>query len=276
LAEEEKPEPEPEKPTIEASLEELKKSQSGLYSEMKTWRERAQDAERQRTELLAALKKQADAEKALKAEEEIPDREEDPAGYITAVSERRFKALEERFEEERQSREELAQREAFQTAVSQVNSAEARFAEEKKDYYDALEFARGERRRLTKATHPHMTDEDLEQNISYGDQLFALQSVQQGINPAQRAYEYAVRLGYRGKAAGTEAVTATPVAAQAVSTAPVRSGGRSLSASNGAAGGRGQKITSADLDGLDTPVLDALLHNERKMMELDAQGFTYL
>lgn len=262
-------------------LESLERSNSGLYRELKEERDR-------RKQLMEEIKKRADEQEAAKkqadAESAIPDKDEDPAGYLQAQVDRRMSEITERFDKMEQSREEQAKADAYRQAEAYVGQEEARFAQEHQDYYDALNFARQERARLLRATHPDQTEEWISGMIQQGDRMFAMQSLQQGVSPAQRAYDYAVRLGYKpgnqsgnGGQAAPAAAPAPAQASQAPASKPAsRPKQTSLSAAAGRSGGRGRKLTMEEAVDLPDQDFDAVFGDPVKSRELSEQGFTFV
>lgn len=252
--------PEPSLGDVISQLEEMKKANAGLYSDLKAKRE----SERQAREMLEQLQKRADEEKATKEAAEkaqsLPDKDEDPAGYLAAQQEQLKESIDQQFAQMEEARKQQEQAQMQQQVVATVVSDEDRFRQEKPDYDAALNYARDERARLLRATHPDQTDEWINAQIQRGDQMFAIQQLQNGVSPAHAAYEYAVRLGYQtGQSDGSgDGGQPAPAAAPAPEPAPAQPApvGKpkmtSLSAVSGkSGGGRGRKVTWDEYANLD-------------------------
>lgn len=262
-----------------AKLEGLEKSNSGLYHELKEERDR-------RKALMDELKQRAEAEEAAKRKSEAPDKDEDPAGYLEA----QIRTLREEQAAWRKHQEEASQQQAQAQAYHQaeytVGQLEDHFRQQHQDYDEALNFARNERARLLRATHPDQPDEWVANMIAQGDRMFALQSLQQGVDPAQRAYDYAVRLGYKAGEGNGNTGQAAPAAATSQSNLPVQPKAKpkstSLSATAGRSGGKGQKITYEQFAGLDTDnaedreLFDRIAGNEFLARQIEEQGYVHL
>lgn len=283
--------PEPSLQDVLSQLEEMKKANSGLYSELKSERE----AKREAKQLLDQLKERADAEQAAKAEAErsssLPDKDEDPAGYLAAQQKQLVESVEQRLERMEQARAEEQKQQVFQQAVATVNADEERFRQEYPEYDNALNFARQERARLLRATHPDQPDEWINQQISNSDRMFALQSLQQGVSPAKRVVEYAERLGFKpGQSGdtGNGGQEAPAQAAPAPATQPQQAQSEkpkmtSLSAVSGkSGGGRGRKVTweeyaNLDMDRHDHRALfDKISMDPGAAQAIERDGFLYL
>lgn len=266
--------------TLMTKLEALEKSNSGLYAELRSERERRKEADARREALMAEVQKRADAEDAAKKAASLPDKDEDPVGYMTAQQKELVGSVEQRLERMEQARQQEAQREAFNQAVATVNADEDAFRQQKADYDEALNFARQERARLLRATHPDQPDEWINQQISNGDRMFALQSLQQGVSPAARAYDYATRLGYQPGQSGNggqAAPAAAPAPAPAGQAKPAEKPKQtSLSAAAGRSGGRGRKITMEEAVELPDLEFDAIFQDPVKSRELSDNGYTFV
>lgn len=261
-----------------AKMEQLERANSGLYAEVRTERER-------RKQLLAEAQKRADEEAATKkraeAEASIPSKDEDPAGYLEAQNKLLVSQVNERLERMEQTRQEEAKRDAYRQAEQVVTSDEARFAEQNPGYYDALNFARSERSRFLRATHPDKPDDWIQGMIQQQDRIFAFQTLQQGVSPAQRAYDYAVRMGFQpGNGNGTAPAHAG--AAEPATAAKPRPQQTSLSAVSSKPGGRGRKLSAEDVANLnmdvaeDVALFDKVMGNQGLRIQLEEQGFVQL
>lgn len=284
--------PEPSLQDVLSQLEEMKKANSGLYSELKSERE----AKREAKQLLDQLKERAEAEESAKKEAErakgVPDKDEDPAGYLAAQQKQLVESVEQRLERMEQARAEEQKQQVFQQAVATVNADEERFRQEYPEYDNALNFARQERARLLRATHPDQPDEWINQQISNSDRMFALQSLQQGVSPAKRVVEYAERLGFKpgqsgdtgngGQEAPAQAAPA-PGAQPAQQAQAEKPKMTSLSAVSGkSGGGRGRKVTweeyaNLDMDRHDHRALfDKISMDPGAAQAIERDGFLYL
>lgn len=277
--------------TLIQKIEALERANKGIYSDLQSERDR-------RKQLMEEIQKKAAEEEATKKAAEqaksMPDKDEDPAGYLAAMQKQMAETIEQRFERMEQERQDQAQRQAFEQAVNTVNQDEARFRQERADYDDALNFARSERARLLRATHPEQTDEWINDQIARGDQMFALQSLQQGVSPAARAYDYAVRLGYQPGQTGESGNggQAAPAAAAAVQPAQAQGQAKpaqgkpkmtSLSAVNGKqTAGRGQKITFDQFANADTDttagreLFERITQDPALAQAIERDGYVYL
>lgn len=272
-----------------AKLEAMEKSNSGLYRELKEERAQRQEESKRRQDLLDEIKQKAEDEEADKRKSEVPDKDEDPAGYLEA----QIKTLREEQSAWRRQQEEAAQQQAqaqaYQQAEHTVGQLEEQFRQQNQDYDEALNFARNERARLLRATHPDQPDEWVGNMIAQGDRMFALQSLQQGVDPAQRAYDYAIRLGYKAGEGSGNTGQAAPAAAPAQANPPAQQAKprakpktTSLSAAAGRSGGKGQKITrdqfaNLDIDNDDDRELfDRIAGNESLARQIEEQGYVNL
>lgn len=283
----------PENPAVaalKAKLEELERANKGILNETRTERERRQAAEENIRKITEALQGQYDAEQAAKSQEEVPDKDEDPAGFLAHQIRQQQKEFQEwRQQQERVQTQEQQSQVWHQVAQATMQSEQA-LSEQHEDYYQALEYARSERKRLIAATHQHLSEEQLNAMIQQGDQLFALKQLQEGKNPAQEAYEASVRMGWKkpettqeaSEAAGTHnpaSAGSTPAPATKVKTKPQTT---SLSATSGRSGGRGQKITYQDFANLDTDsasgreMFDRIAGDSSLAEAIERDGYVYL
>lgn len=271
---------------LEAKLEEMERANKGILNETRSERERRQAAEENLRKITEALQGQYDAEQAAKSQEEVPDKDEDPAGFLA----HQIRQQQKEFQEWRQQQEQVQTQEQQAQVWNQVAQAtmqsEQALAETNEDYYQALDYARSERKRLISATHQHLSEEQLNAMIQQGDQLFALKQLQEGRNPAQEAYEAAVRMGWKkpestqgaSEAAGTHnpaQAGSTPAPATKAATKPAAT---SLSAVSGRSGGRGERITYAQFANLNLDVpserelYDRIAGNEALARQIEEQG----
>lgn len=284
---------EPEDPAVaalKAKLEELERANKGILNETRTERERRQAAEESVRKITEALQGQYDAEQAAKSQEEVPDKDEDPAGFLA----HQIRQQQKEFQEWRQQQDQVQTQEQQAQVWNQVAQAtmlsEQALSEQHEDYYQALDYARSERKRLIAATHQHLSEEQLNAMIQQGDQLFALKQLQEGKNPAHEAYETAVRMGWKNPGATQEASEAagahnpapagsTPAPATKTKTKPQTT---SLSATSGRSGGRGQKILYSDFANADTDsvagreLFDRIAGDPGLAEAIERDGYVYL
>lgn len=198
-------------------------------------------------------------------------RELDPEKYV--------ESLEQQNQQYAQQNHQYTQQQHFNAAATATTQLEEGFRKTHDDYDDALEFARSERARLLRATHPDQSEEWVQGLIHRGDTMFALQKLNQGKDPAAEAYQYAVRMGYqpgRGQPASRQPTYQAPAPRQ-------KPRMTSLSATAGrSSGGRGTKVTKTDLANLniDNPaereLFDRVTGNEVTARQVEEQGYTYV
>lgn len=279
---------EPEDPAVaalKAKLDELERANKGILGETRAERERRQAAEENLRKITEALQGQYDAEQAAKSQEEVPDKDEDPAGFLAHQIRQQQKEFQEWRQQQEQVQTQEQQAQVWNQVAQATMHAEQTLSEQNEDYYQALDYARSERKRLIAATHQHLTDEQLNAMIQQGDQLFALKQLQEGKNPAQEAYEASVRMGWKkpaqqgaseaGRAHNPSQAGSTPAPATKPKSKPQTT---SLSATSGRSGGRGQKITYAEFANLNLDVpserelYDQIAGNEALARQIEEQG----
>lgn len=134
-----------------------------------------------------------------------PTFEESPAEYLKNEVAQGRQAAEEANRNFQTFQQQQEQERMVQRAASEVNSAEAAFAQQTPDYLQAVDFMRGQRTAEFEALgHDAETAKQLAtREMMEG----AIVNASKGINPAQVAYRLAQARGYKPKAAGTDAAT---------------------------------------------------------------------
>lgn len=275
---------------LEAKLEEMERANKGILNETRAERERRQAAEENLRKITEALQGQYDAEQAAKSQEEVPDKDEDPAGFLAHQIRQQQKEFQEWRQQQEQQQTQAQHQQAYQQVVQITNADEERFSQEHEDYYTKLAAAREIRQKIIAATHPQKTEEEIAEMVATGDRMFAAQALQEGVSPAQKAYDasnrmiqalnYQIQRAQQGatEAAGTHnpaQAGSTPAPATKPKTKPQTT---SLSATSGRSGGRGQKITYAEFANLNLDVpserelYDQIAGNEALARQIEEQG----
>lgn len=280
---------EPEDPAVaalKAKLEDLERANKGILNETRAERERRQAAEENIRKITEALQGQYNAEQAAKSQEEVPDKDEDPAGFLAYQIRQQQKEFQEWRQQQEQAQQYQQHQQAYQQVVQITNADEQRFAQEREDYYEKLNAAREIRHKIISATNPDKTEQEISEMIAAGDRAFAAAALKEGVSPAQKAYDASTRmiqaLNYQIQQAATQqAATGTQPAAPApapVANVKAKPQTTSLSATGGRAGGRGQKITYSQFANLDLDVpserqlYDQIAGNEALARQIEEQG----
>lgn len=275
---------------LEAKLEEMERANKGILNETRAERERRQKAEEDLRKLTEALQSQYTAEQQAKSQEEVPDKDEDPAGFLAHQIRQQQKEFQEWQQQQEQVQTQQQQAQAYQQVVQITNADEERFSQEHEDYYTKLAAAREIRHKIIAATHPQKTEEEIAEMVATGDRMFAAQALQEGVSPAQKAYDASNRmiqaLNYQiqqaqqgaseaGRAHNPSQAGSTPAPATKPKSKPQTT---SLSATSGRSGGRGQKITYAEFANLNLDVpserelYDQIAGNEALARQIEEQG----
>lgn len=174
--------------TLEEQVTRLEKANSGLYAEVRSERERRKAAEAE----LATAQGEAG----------------DPAG-LEAVRRERDEALQLARDAYSQIDKLVADRSvpagplagqpqpdpaALEHGLRALNESAGAVRVEHQDFDQVLEQARDIRSRMVAATHSQWTEDEVRGSVELGDALQSLQSLQQGVSPAARAYELASRI----------------------------------------------------------------------------------
>lgn len=205
--------------------------------------------------------------------------EEDPAAALKQEVDQ-LKA------ERTQEKQQQYAAQVYNHAVSVVGESEKKLIESgATDYHDKLDQARDIRARLTKATHPDWSEQQVAKAISDGDRLLAFKSLQQGRDPAAVAYEMSKRMidsmqpGQPTGQPAQQAAAGWPQAQPAgrpASPPPRRPIQTSLSAAHGRnVGGRKVTMEQAVNETTDEE-FDSLFQDPRHARNLSDHGFTVI
>lgn len=131
-----------------------------------------------------------------------PDYLEDPKGYVDHKVAKAIEELKKEAGEAKQTSQQAAEQAQLTQFLTQLQSAEAAFANEHPDYQDALTHIRTVRLQQYRLMYPQATDEQLIQHLQREELVTAAQLMRMGRNPAEFAYHYAKTIGYTPRAGG--------------------------------------------------------------------------
>lgn len=223
------------------------------------------------TQRFENARRMAEYQAAAQQQEEEESRwQEDPGGFL--------KTKLERMEQQHQQEQAIA---ALGQAAQSVNADEQRFASEHTDYYDALDFVRDKVGHVLRASNPEAPQAWIDNLLQDAQRRMAIESVVQGASAAQRAYDYAKRLGWgqdrAGNSAGRSRARSVDPPDYRPDLGPPAS--TSLSAAHGrGSGGHGKKVTAEQFDRMSDsdPRKIAILESDQAIYELDTRGVTTL
>lgn len=172
-------------------------------------RERAERLEKEHSEQIAALNEKL--ERLANPPPPEPTFDENPAENLRQRAER----LEREQQEWRQAQEQTAkmqesqrqQQQALAYLNTEMEKAETQFTAKNPDYMDAVGYLRSVSEKNLRAQG--VTDPTQIQRITYEQALgMAANAIQQGLNPAEVAYQFAKNYGYKAKVDATRQVKA--------------------------------------------------------------------
>jgi hypothetical protein len=177
-----------------------RRDQGGDGEDSAEWRAELARRDAQLQELTAwaqqqELQRQAEQAQRQQQQQQPPDYDEDPAEYLRWQNEQLGRQLHDirSWAQQRQQQEWQAQQEA--QLAQQVQSDESRFRREAPDYDDAVNFLKQNRDRELKTWG--IRDRAQRENTIQQEIMFLVQSaLNQGVSPAQAAYDTAQRHGY--------------------------------------------------------------------------------
>lgn len=199
----EQPEPEaaPEQPVQQ---EEPEQPRGDLRVPLREERERRRQAEQYAAQLAASqraigsyleqMAKQVAPQQAGQEAPPAPDFETDPAGHLQHQLQTVRSALAQLQEAQQQQAQFRQQEEQAQRVVSSVNQAEASFAAQQKDYYEAVNFMR--ERQAAKFKALGMPEQMIPDAVSQEMRNFAVKALSAGLNPANSLFQLAKVEGY--------------------------------------------------------------------------------
>lgn len=197
-----------EKPEAEAKQtpNETRVSYGALHQE----RRRRQQLEAE----LAEFRKFKEAIEAEKAKPQIPARDADPVGHFDArqgMAEQQLAELRER----QAKADEAAQRQDAENRFRvQVVSSEREFVKTQADYFEAMEYLRGQRDQELQMIG--ISDPAQRQQMMNNEAMgIAFNAMQNGENPAKRAYEIARFRGFKAKPKAAEQIETLQKGAEA-------------------------------------------------------------
>lgn len=258
-------------PSHQAAEDPNERAISGLRNELIQYRRKARELqesliERDAREKVLAERLDKLNERWAKAEAPAPpDPAENPADYIVSKVDERFNAF--RAEIERKEREQMEaayvarQREQF---VGGIANAEAQFASQNPDYYNAVAHLRMVR--AQELAGFGVPEEQIPQIVAQEAVQFAAWTAQNGMNPAEAAYRSALQRGYvqqapEGQEPAPVQAPPSPGVAKMQTIARGAAASRSLSSTQGGAGKRA--ITLADLADFSDEDFDKIAENPR-------------
>jgi hypothetical protein len=186
--------------TIQAKVVRLQEERNSLEQAVRQEREAKKQAERTMATLLdriEAAQKEREGRESI-VQERIPNRDEDPAGYLAWQQERTLAEIRELKEERQQERQLTRQEQEQRTFLTEYQRQLDEFASKTPDYNDAANFLaknRDEELQALGIYDPHQRQQMLHQDAL---QIGAF-CMQQGRNPAQTFYELARKRGFQGK-----------------------------------------------------------------------------
>lgn len=176
--------------TLEEQVTRLEKANSGLYAEVRSERDRRKAAE---AELATA---QGGLEAGDPAGLEAVRRERDEALQLARDA---YEQIDKLVADGSVPAGPMAGRpqpdpEVLAHGLRALEESASPVREQHEDFDAVLNRARDIRARLVAATHPAWSPEEVQGSIELGDALQSLQSLQQGVSPAGRAYELSRRI----------------------------------------------------------------------------------
>ena len=148
-----------------------------------------EELRRTQQELVSRLETQAKPPE----EENTPDPEEDPIGYLRYQNEQLAKKI----ETLTSGQETEKQAQQSQASLQRLGAMEEQFAKENPDYFDAMEFLRDARVADYMASGD--TEEEAKDNWAKESLFFVQRAAKNGNNPIEVAYTMAKRHGYQPK-----------------------------------------------------------------------------
>jgi hypothetical protein len=199
---EETPEQSPEEDleTVKARLAQIQEERNSLEQGLRQEREAKKQAERTMATLLdrieTAQKERQQRESV--PQEEIPNREEDPAGFLAWQQEQTLAEIRGMKEERQQERQYTQQEQQQRVFLTEYQRQLDEFANKTPDYNDAANFLAKNRDEELQALGVYDPAKRME--MLHQDALqIGVFCMQQGRNPAQTFYDLAKKRGYRGK-----------------------------------------------------------------------------
>jgi hypothetical protein len=234
------PEPKEEvkKPDVKAETAEESPKQIPLAELMQERRKR-QEAEHRYAQAVSRLETiiQQSA-KAVEETEEIPDRNEDPVGYLAWQQGKTLDEIRSLKAEKAQSDKQTEEQRVQQQFLSEYQRNIDNFAQQTPDYNDAAQFLL--RARDDELQTLGIDDPDQRVQILHQDALtIGAYSMQQGKNPGEIFYNLAKKRGY-AKAAAAATTTVSPLDT-------VRKGQAAATTLSGTGGGGGTELTAEAL-----------------------------
>jgi hypothetical protein len=199
---EETPEQSPEEDleTVKARLAQIQEERNSLEQGLRQEREAKKQAERTMATLLdrieTAQKERQQRESV--PQEEIPNREEDPAGFLAWQQEQTLAEIRGMKEERQQERQYTQQEQQQRVFLTEYQRQLDEFANKTPDYNEAAQFLAKNRDEELQALGVYDPAKRMEMLHQDALQIGAF-CMQQGRNPAQTFYELAKKRGYQGK-----------------------------------------------------------------------------
>ena len=175
----------------------------------KQLREQMEERDRQNAAAIAELN--AKLERFANPPPQEPSFDENPAENLRQRQERLEKEQrawnEERQRIAQQTEQQTRQQQAISYIITEMEKAEAEFSTKTPDYMDAVNYLRQVSEKNLRAQG--VTDTARIQQITYEQSLnMAANAIQQGLNPAEVAYQFARNYGYAHKVDATKQVKA--------------------------------------------------------------------
>lgn len=194
--------PEEDIETIREKLAKLQEERNSLQQAMREEREAKKQSEKTMAALLDRIE-EAQKEKearvaAAQAQEHIPNREDDPAGFIQWQQEQTLKEVRELKQERQEERSLTKQEQQQQAFLSEYQRLIDDYAQKTPDYNDAAQFLAKCRDEELQALG--IDDQKERMSMLHQDALqIGAFCMQKGRNPAQTFYELAKKRGYLGQ-----------------------------------------------------------------------------
>lgn len=186
--------PEPEAPKVEAKEDERFVPLKVMLEERKNLQAKLAEREAREKELEERL---ARLEKGREPEEKLPDFLDDPKAYVDKAVEKIQKAAEATKAETAEMKAAREREEGMQRFMSAVQADEAAFIQKSPDYLNAVSFLREQRAAELEFLYPEIPKAQIMGQIAQEEIALANRAVQAQKSPAEMAYEYAKRRGYK-------------------------------------------------------------------------------
>ena len=179
--------------------------------------------QRQQAEILATL------QKATTPQQASIDPQADPWGHMLQQTQQTREEIAQMRQAQQQEQQRTAQQQHMQAIQSNVSALESQFAAQNKDYFQAVQYLRSVKQ--SEYVAAGMDEDAALEAVKRDAWLLAQDSLQKGVNPAERAYNIAKALRYQG---------GTPASADKIA---MQQAGQKASTPNAGAGQGGGRIS---------------------------------